>query len=85
MNNIYKRELVAWRGRHGCDHMVVGFTTTCADNAYHHYRCEFESHSWRSLLDTTLSDVTKVCKSNPENMIILNTIFIIPDVLKVPV
>jgi hypothetical protein len=29
--------------------------------------------------------VTKVCKSNPENMIILNTIFIIPDVLKVPV
>ena len=44
------------RGCHGCDRMVVGFTTTCADNAYHHYRCEFESHSWRSLLDTTLSD-----------------------------
>jgi hypothetical protein len=24
------------RGRHGCDPMVVGFTTTCAISAYHH-------------------------------------------------
>jgi len=23
-------------GRHGRDRMVVGFTTTCAINAYHH-------------------------------------------------
>ena len=23
-------------GRHGRDHMVVGFTTTCAISAYHH-------------------------------------------------
>jgi hypothetical protein len=25
--------------------MVVGFTTTYAISAYHHYRCEFESLS----------------------------------------
>jgi hypothetical protein len=24
------------RGCHGCDRMVVGFTTTCAISAYHH-------------------------------------------------
>jgi hypothetical protein len=24
------------RGRHGCDRMVVGFTTTYAISAYHH-------------------------------------------------
>ena len=30
------------RGCHGCDRMVVGFTTTCAISAYHHYSCEFE-------------------------------------------
>jgi len=30
----------ARRGR-----MVVGFTTTYAISAYHHSRCEFESHS----------------------------------------
>jgi hypothetical protein len=32
-------------GRHDC--MIVGFTTTCtcAISAYHHYSCEFESHS----------------------------------------
>jgi hypothetical protein len=24
------------RGRRGCDHMVVGFITTCAISAYHH-------------------------------------------------
>jgi len=23
-------------GHHGCDRMVVGFTTTCAISAYHH-------------------------------------------------
>jgi len=24
------------KGRHGRDHMIVGFTITCAINAYHH-------------------------------------------------
>jgi hypothetical protein len=32
-------------GHHGHDHMVVGLTTTYAISAYHHYSCEFESHS----------------------------------------
>jgi hypothetical protein len=27
------------------DRMVVGFTTTYAISAYHHYHCEFESRS----------------------------------------
>jgi hypothetical protein len=40
--------------------MVVGFTTTCAISAYHHYSCEFESHSWRGVLETTLCD--QVCQ-----------------------
>ena len=36
--------------------MVVGFTTSCAIGAYHHYSGEFESRSWRGVLDTTLHD-----------------------------
>jgi hypothetical protein len=42
------------RGRHGCDRMVGGFTTTYAISAYHHKSCEFEPHSWQGVLDTTL-------------------------------
>ena len=34
------------RGRRSRDRMVVGFTTTCAISAYHHKKCEFESHPW---------------------------------------
>ena len=30
------RGLVEGRGRCGCDHMIIGFTTTCAISAYHH-------------------------------------------------
>jgi hypothetical protein len=48
------------RCRRGRDGMVVGFTTTCLISAYHHYSCEFEPHSWRGVLDTTLCD--KVCQ-----------------------
>ena len=44
----------------GRDRTVVGFTTTCAINAYHHSSCEFESCSWRGVLYTTLCD--KVCQ-----------------------
>ena len=40
-----------WRGR-----MVVRFTTTYAISAYHHYSCEFEPHTRRGVLDTTLCD-----------------------------
>ena len=45
------------RGRHGNDRMVVGYITTYAITAYHHYRCEFESCSWRGVLNTTLKFV----------------------------
>ena len=45
--------------RHGRDHIVVGFSTICVISAYHHSRCEFEPHSWRGVLDTTLCN--KVC------------------------
>ena len=44
------------RGRRGRYHMIVGFTTTCAISAYHHYGCEFEPRSLRGVLDTTLCD-----------------------------
>ena len=40
--------------------MAIGFTTAYAIIAFHHYRCEFESRSWRDVLDTTLYD--KVCQ-----------------------
>jgi hypothetical protein len=43
-------------GRRGHDHMVVGFKTTCAISAYHHYSCGFKPCSWRGVLDTTLCD-----------------------------
>ena len=31
-------------GRHGPDRRIVVVTTTYAISAYHHFRCEFESH-----------------------------------------
>ena len=33
------------RDCHGREHMIVGFTTTCAISAYHQYNCEFEPRS----------------------------------------
>ena len=48
------------RGRRGRDRMIVGFTTTCAISACHHYSCEFEHLSWRGLLVRALCD--KVCQ-----------------------
>ena len=42
--------------RRGCDRMVVGFTTNYAISTYHHLCCEFESRSWRDVLDSTLCD-----------------------------
>jgi hypothetical protein len=47
-------------GRRDCDCMVVGFTTTYAISAYHHWHCECELRSWRGVLDATLCD--KVCQ-----------------------
>jgi hypothetical protein len=37
------------RGRRGRDRMAVGFTTTFAISAYHHWCCEFESRSGRGV------------------------------------
>ena len=48
------------RDRHVHHRMVVWFTTTCAISVYHHKSCDFESRSWRGVLDTTLCD--KVCQ-----------------------
>ena len=45
---------------HGHDRMVVGFTAPYAISAYHHWICEFESRSWRGILDTTLCN--QVCQ-----------------------
>jgi hypothetical protein len=46
--------------RRGRDRMVFGYTTTCAISAYQHQSCEFDSRSWRDVLDTTLCN--KVCQ-----------------------
>jgi hypothetical protein len=40
------------RDRRGRGRMVVGLTTTYTIRTYHHYHCEFETHSG----DTTLCD-----------------------------
>jgi hypothetical protein len=53
---IYIYIIWTHRGRRGRDHMVVGFASTYATSVYHHWCCEFESHSG----DTTLCD--KVCQ-----------------------
>jgi len=37
------------RGLRGRDRLIVGFTTTSAIGAYHHWSCEFESRSRREL------------------------------------
>ena len=39
------RNTYACRGRHGCDRMVVWFTTTYTISVYHQLRCEFEYRS----------------------------------------
>jgi len=48
--------MVSSSGRRGRDCMVFGFTTTCEISGYYHQSCEFESRSWRGVLDTTLCD-----------------------------
>ena len=58
---FYKRNITGERGRLCRDWMVVGFTIACTISAYQHYEsCEFESRSWRVVLNTTLCD--KVCQ-----------------------
>jgi len=38
-----------WRDRRCHDHTIVGFTTTYAINAYHHWCWDFESRSGRGV------------------------------------
>ena len=55
------------RGRRGRDHMVVGFTTTYAISAYHHWCCEFESRSGRGVQHYVIkfvSDLRQVSSTN---------------------
>ena len=60
-NRIKNRmNLTTIRVHRGHDRMVVGFTTTCAINAYHQQSREFDPCSWRGVLDTTVCD--KVCQ-----------------------
>jgi hypothetical protein len=51
LNGIITSMTCTTEGHRGRDCMVVGFTTTCAINDYHHYRSEYESCAWRSVLD----------------------------------
>jgi hypothetical protein len=50
-NLFHKKQKLALilRDRRGRDHMVVGFTTTYAICAHHHWCCEFESRSGRGV------------------------------------
>jgi hypothetical protein len=65
---FYPIELILYYVRYnnrdcrGRDCMIVGFTITCAISVYLHTtkNCEFQSRSWRGVLDTTLCD--KVCQ-----------------------
>jgi hypothetical protein len=58
--HAYTLDLLISRVRRDRDRMVVGFTTTCAIIAFHHWSCEFEPRSWRGVLYTALCD--KVCQ-----------------------
>jgi hypothetical protein len=42
-------DLQYYRGCHGSDRMVVGFTTIYAISAYHNWCCEFKSRSGRGV------------------------------------
>jgi hypothetical protein len=46
---LYPHPYCLPRGCHGHDRMVVGFKTTYAISAYHHWCCEFESRSGRGV------------------------------------
>jgi hypothetical protein len=53
-----------WGSRRGRDGMVVGVTATHTICAYHHWCCEFESHSGRGVQHVVImfvSDLWQVC------------------------
>jgi hypothetical protein len=50
IHDLLSVDLLIYLGdRHSRDRMVVGFTTTYAISAYHHWCCEFESRSGRGV------------------------------------
>jgi hypothetical protein len=49
---------------HGCDCIVVGFTTTCAMSAYHHWCCEFKSGSGRGVQHYVIKSVSDLQQVN---------------------
>jgi hypothetical protein len=52
------------RGSHGCDRMVVGFTTTYAISAYHSWCCGFDCRSGRCVQHYVImfvSDLQQLC------------------------
>jgi hypothetical protein len=51
---------ISTKGSRSHDCMVVGFTTTYGISAYHYWSWEFESRSWRGVLNTKLCH--KVCQ-----------------------
>jgi len=51
---------ILYRGCQGRDHVVVGFTTTCAISAYHHLSCEFEP-LYNIVVIKFVSDLQQVC------------------------
>ena len=48
-NTFVSLSYIPYGGRRGRDRMVVGFTTTYAISAYHHWWCEFESRTERGV------------------------------------
>jgi hypothetical protein len=56
--HIYLEKNIFW-GRRGRDDMVVGYTTTYEIDAYHHWCCEFESHSLAGLWFSQVSSTNK--------------------------
>ena len=72
------------RGRRDRDRMVVGFISTYAISAYHHYSCELESRSRRGVLDifpgTPVSSTNKTDHHDIADILLkvaLNTIILI--------
>jgi hypothetical protein len=59
-------------GRRGRNRMVIGFTTTYAISAYHHWCCEFESRSEWGAQHYVIKFVSKLRQvSGPSNIYVL--------------
>jgi hypothetical protein len=54
----FVNQLLLCGGRCGCDHMIIGFTTTCVTSAYHHL-CFLNLNPAHE--DTTICDKFGLC------------------------